>query len=74
MTRQHGRKYRDSRRQAISDSEPATVLDSLLALDRMVVELSMHVYNIPRGDRFLVREQNRRLHDAVRKRLPDSQA
>ena len=48
------------------------LLDILLALDRSVVELSMHVYNVAPGQQLAMREQNRRLHDAVRKRLPRS--
>ncbi len=49
-----------------------SLLDILLALDRSVVELSMQVYNVPAGHQLAMREQNRRLHDAVRKRLPRS--
>ncbi len=56
--------------QVASDSDLNRLLDILLALDRMVVELCMGVYNIPRRDRFTMREQNRRLHDAVREHLP----
>ena len=48
------------------------LLDILLALDRSVVELSMHVYNLAPGQQLAMREQNRRLHDAVRRRLPRS--
>ncbi len=48
------------------------LLDILLALDRSVVELSMQIYNIPASHQLAMREQNRRLHDAVRKRLPRS--
>lgn len=53
-----------------SRHEPHHVLDLVLELDRMVVEFSMHVYNLPPRDRLLVRKQNRRLHDAVREHLP----
>lgn len=49
-----------------------SLLDILLALDRSVVELSMHVYNVAPGQQLAMREQNQRLHDAVRKRLPRS--
>jgi hypothetical protein len=45
-------------------------LDILLALDRSMVEFSMGLYNVPRRDRALMREQNRRLHRALRNRLP----
>jgi len=70
MTRLDERKWREFRSQVISASDLSQLLDILLALDRRVVELSMRIYNIPRRDRFIMREQNRRLHDAVREHLP----
>ena len=45
-------------------------LDVLLALDRMVIEVSMQLYNVNRRERSRMRRQNRRLHAAVRKHLP----
>jgi hypothetical protein len=39
-------------------------------LDRMLVEVSMRLYNVPRHDRFTMRKQNRRLHAAVREQMP----
>jgi hypothetical protein len=50
--------------------DPSQMLDVLLALDRMVVEVSMHLYNVERQDRSQIRHSNRRLHAAVRKQLP----
>jgi len=50
--------------------DPRPMLDVLLALDRMVVEVSMHLYNVDRRDRSNIRGSNRRLHAAVRKQLP----
>ena len=50
--------------------DPSQMLDFLLALDRMVVEVSMHLYNVGRQDRLQIRHSNRRLHAAVRKQLP----
>jgi hypothetical protein len=44
-------------------------LEVLLVLDRTVMELSMILYNVPRRERRAMRKQNKRLHDAVRKRL-----
>ena len=70
MTRQDERKLHDLGNQAASERDPRQMLDILLALDRMVVELSMRVYKVPRRHRFIMREQNRRLHDAVREQLP----
>lgn len=55
--------------QVIRKSDLNEVLDILLALDRMVVEHSMHTYNIPQRERFIMREQNRRLHVAAREYL-----
>ncbi|HLZ39729.1 MAG TPA: hypothetical protein VKQ11_02130 [Candidatus Sulfotelmatobacter sp.] len=51
-------------------TDPSQMLDVLLALDRMVVEVSMHLYNVKRQDRSQIRHSNRRLHAAVRKQLP----
>jgi hypothetical protein len=45
-------------------------IDLLLALDRMVVEVSMQLYNVDQGDRSRMRRQNRRLHAAVRRQFP----
>jgi hypothetical protein len=42
------------------------LLDSLLALDRRVIERSLRIYNIPRRERNRMRAQMRRLHQAVR--------
>lgn len=50
--------------------DPSRMLEVLLALDRMVVEVSMHLYNVERQDRSKIRHSNRRLHAAVRKQLP----
>lgn len=46
------------------------MLDVLLTLDRMLVEVSMRLYNVPGRERSTVRKQNRRLHAAVRQHLP----
>jgi len=46
------------------------MLDHLLALDRMLIEVSMRLYKVPQRERFTMRAQNRRLHDAVRQHLP----
>ncbi len=46
------------------------MLDTVLAFDRSLVEFSMGLYNVPRRHRAAMREQNRRLHHALRKRLP----
>ncbi len=42
------------------------LLNSLLALDRRVVERSLRLYNVPRQERTRMRAQMRRLHQAMR--------
>jgi hypothetical protein len=66
MTQQYGKYHHH----VVSQRDLNKALDILLALDRMVVELSMRVYNIPRRNRFIMRQENQHLHDAVRKHLP----
>jgi hypothetical protein len=46
------------------------MLDVLLALDRMLVEVSMSLYDVPDSDRPTMRKHNRRLHNAVRQHMP----
>jgi hypothetical protein len=70
MTQQDKREWRKLRNQVLNQRDPNEMLDVLLALDRMLVEVSMRLYNVPRRDRFTMRKQNRRLHDAVRQHLP----
>lgn len=57
------------RGQVSGEGSSNPTLDTLLALDRMVVDFSMRAYNVPQRDRLILREQNRRLHDAVRMHL-----
>ena len=68
MTHPRQRHPRISRNQP--EIDPRRMLEVLLALDRMVVEVSMHLYNVERQDRSHIRHSNRRLHAAVRKQLP----
>ena len=44
------------------------LLEILLAFDQAVVESSMNLYNVHERDRVVIREQNRRLHAAMRER------
>ena len=46
------------------------MMDVLLALDRMLVEVSMRLYNLPRHEQLAMRKQNRHLHHTVRQHLP----
>jgi hypothetical protein len=68
MTRPEKRNWRITRAESTVDPRP--MLDVLLALDRMVVEVSMHLYNVDHRDRSNIRGSNRRLHAAVRQHLP----
>ncbi len=43
------------------------MLESFLALDRALIELSMYLFNVPGRERLVLRVQNRRLHRAVRR-------
>ena len=54
----------------LPESVSSPPVDMLLALDRMVVEVSMQLYNVNRRERSRMRRQNRRLHAAVREHLP----
>ena len=45
-------------------------LEVLFALDRMVVEVSMQLYNVDDRDRARMRRENRRLHAALRRHFP----
>lgn len=66
----HALKTRKSHRQVLHRIDADRMLDILSAFDRGVVELSMGLYNVSRRDRMLMRQQNRRLHRALRKCLP----
>ncbi len=61
---------RRPRKRVLRKTELDRVVEILLAFDRSVVEFSMGLYNVPRRDRALMRQHNRRLHHALRKRLP----
>jgi hypothetical protein len=62
--------WRKLRPHSLQANDVAKFLYALLALDRRVVEISMHMYKIPQRDRVAMREQHRRLHDTIRGRLP----
>lgn len=62
-------KWRKLRTQVLQARDLDQLLDLVLTLDRIVVELSMRIYNLPRRDRFAMRAHNRRVHDVVRKGL-----
>jgi hypothetical protein len=70
MTKQSRSRRRKPYNHIMRRDDLNTMLDILLAFDRSVVEFSMHLYNVPRRDRVALREQNRRVHHALRERLP----
>jgi hypothetical protein len=70
MTKDHAEKRRIRRNLVPRLTDPDRMLEILLAFDRSVVELSMGLYNLPRRERTLMRQHNRRLHRVLRKRLP----
>lgn len=70
MTHQNKREWRQLRNQVPRQHDPEQMMDVLLALDRMLVEISMRLYNVPGRDRFTMRKHNRRLHATVRQHLP----
>jgi hypothetical protein len=70
MTSQNKKAGRRPRSEAFNPCDPAEMLDDLLALDRMLIEVSMRLYKVPQRERFTMRAQNRRLHDVVRQHLP----
>lgn len=58
------------RTDGVRANEVNKFLNALRALDRHVVEISMDIYKVPRRERAAMLKQHRRLHDAIRERLP----
>ncbi len=61
---------RNLRSQGIRPADIDQLLEVIRVLDRSVLEISMHIYRVPRHQRVVMREQHRRLHETIRKRLP----
>jgi len=70
MTKHHPSRWRKPQDRITRRYDLNQMLDILLAFDQSVVECSMRLYNVPRRDRVTMREQNRRLHHALRECLP----
>ncbi len=70
MAKPHTAKRHKSRHQVLHRVELDKMLEILSAFDRGVVELSMGLYNVPRRERVIMRQQNRRLHRALKACLP----
>ena len=60
------RHQRRSTNSAIRGTDWDEMLETFLALDRVMVEVSMRLYKLPRRERSRLRGHNRRLHRAVR--------
>lgn len=67
MSQPKKRKLRELCSQVSTETDPIKLLNMFLELDRMVVERSLRVYKIPHRQRFVLRQQNRQLHDAIRR-------
>jgi hypothetical protein len=70
MAQRHTREPFKTHNRDLRQNDANEMLDVLLTLDRMLVEVSMRLYNVPGRERSTVRKQNRRLHAAVRQHLP----
>lgn len=68
MRQQGESRQREWRSRMISASDYGNVLDAFQVLDRILMEFSMRLYNVPRRERLLLRGHNQRLHRAVRQR------
>lgn len=56
--------------QGIRRGDVGELLEAIRALDRSVVEISMHIYKVPSRQRAILRKQHRRLHDIIWRRTP----
>lgn len=68
MRQSSGSKQRKSRSKTRSRSDSGNVLEAFQVFDRMLIEFSMGVYNLPRRERLILRRHNERVHRAVRQR------
>ena len=69
MSQPNEHRWRKVRAHGLRAGDIDKLLNALRELDRIVVEISMRIYKIPRRDRAAMREQNRRLHSSIRERL-----
>jgi len=70
MSQPNRQPWRKLRSYGSRASDVDKLLNALCALDRIVVEISMHTFKIPRLDRAAMLEQHRCMHDTIRERLP----
>lgn len=66
MRQRRGSKQGKWRGGPFTESDSGNVLDAFQMLDRMLMEISMRLYNIPRRQKLILRGHNQRLHRAVR--------
>jgi hypothetical protein len=70
MSHTNRQPWRNLRSHGFRAGDLDRLLNALRALDRTVVEISMHIYKVPPRDRTAMRKQHRRLHDTIRECLP----
>lgn len=64
-----GKQYKNIRNRPTA-GDPKKMLEDLFSLDRMLIEVSMQLYNVNGRERSRMRRQNRRLHAALRRHIP----
>ena len=69
MAQPNQQQWRKSRPNGLRIGAVDKLFHALRVLDRTVVEISMHMYKVPRRDRAAVLKQHRRLHDTIRENL-----
>jgi len=70
MYQPHKQTPRNLRSHSIRRRNVNKLYNTLRALDRTVVEISMEIYKVPRQDRAVMLKLHRRLHDTIRQGLP----
>jgi len=70
MSQPNRQPWRNLPSHGVRTSDVDKLLNALRALDRIMVEISMQIYKIPRRDRAAMLEQHRCTHDTIRERLP----
>jgi len=70
MSQPNRQPWRNLPSHGVRTSDVDKLLNALRVLDRIVVEISMNIYKIPRRDRAAMLEQHRCTHNTIRERLP----
>jgi hypothetical protein len=69
MYQPHKQPPRNLRSRRVRHRNADKLFNTLRALDRTVVEISMEIYRVPRQDRAVMLKLHRRLHDTIRQGL-----